>query len=236
MLISFIVLSYNQEKMIYNAIKSILYSRIFNYEIIIVDNNSIDIPILHKNIKIITNRAIKNQSISRNLGIKCARGKHIIFLDGDDYFIPSNINNIINYIKNYNYDIYFQNRYYEDNNLRMINIFDLSNVVSAGICHYIIKRLYLLKNNILFEEKKFYYYSEDIPFLIKLLEYNPQYCFNNSFHYVGIKNPSSTDYKNVDKKQIMMYYIDMNKTFSKYKNKHILYKLTYKMIKFLRNG
>lgn len=91
---SIIVPIYNVEEYVVPCIKSILNQSGQNYEVILVNDGSKDncasicdefaqkhpdrIKVIHK----------KNGGLSdaRNIGIKAAKGKYVIFLDGDDYF------------------------------------------------------------------------------------------------------------------------------------------------------
>lgn len=88
-LISIIVLNYNNKNIIFNCINSIIkHSSKYNYELIIVDNNSNDGSyeelLKVKNIKVIKNK--KNGcSSGRNLGIKNSSGEYLLFLDSDQY-------------------------------------------------------------------------------------------------------------------------------------------------------
>ncbi len=84
---------FNVEKYIVEAVNSIERQGFENYEILCVDDGSID-----GTLKTITELAQNNLRISiilsqnrgpgsaRNIGIRAAKGKHILFLDGDDFF------------------------------------------------------------------------------------------------------------------------------------------------------
>jgi glycosyltransferase involved in cell wall biosynthesis len=93
-LISVIVTTYNRKNELKQAVKSILAQTFDNFEIIIVDNYS-DYNI-HKlinsfkdlRIVLIQNHNNGNYVISRNLGIKKAKGSFIAFCDDDDYWLP----------------------------------------------------------------------------------------------------------------------------------------------------
>lgn len=91
-LISIVVPTFNSEIYIKKCVKTILNQSYKNFEIIIVDNNSCDntIKIINsfnsKKIKILNVINHGNISISRNLGIKYAKGNWIAFLDSDDFW------------------------------------------------------------------------------------------------------------------------------------------------------
>ena len=112
--ISIIVPFLNSEKTLEKCIKSILNQTINNYEIILVDNDSID---LSKNIALYYSQKYnfihyynihhKNVGLARNFGLKKSKGNIICFVDSDD--IISN-----NYLK-----LMYEN--YKDNDLVICN-------------------------------------------------------------------------------------------------------------------
>ena len=91
---SLIIPAYNSEKYISTCIKSVLSQNYSakKYEIIIVNDGSKDGTLSicnkfgkkNKAIKILNNNKNFGVSYSRNLGIKYASGRYIIFLDSDD--------------------------------------------------------------------------------------------------------------------------------------------------------
>ena len=89
---SIIIPVYNSESVIKDCISSITQQKRTNVEILIVDDNSQDASLkickaaANKNraIKIYNNKKNLGVSITRNKGIKNAKGKYIIFLDSDD--------------------------------------------------------------------------------------------------------------------------------------------------------
>ncbi len=94
-LISVIVPVYNVEKYIEKCILSLVEQTYEKYEVIIVDDGSLDSSIAiakaviqsDKRFKIVTQ---KNGGLSsaRNFGVKQSKGDYISFLDSDDYFSP----------------------------------------------------------------------------------------------------------------------------------------------------
>lgn len=102
--ISVVVLNYNNKKVIFNCIDTLIkYNQRYNYEIIVVDNNSSDgsyemlIEKYKENdfVKVVRNQ--KNGcSSGRNLGVKNSKNEYILFLDSDEwvlnkYFLDSYI-------------------------------------------------------------------------------------------------------------------------------------------------
>lgn len=92
--VSIIIVNYNTEKILCNAIKSILEKTIYiSYEIIIIDNNSCDNSQYTieriKNKKIIYIKLSENIGFGRanNEGLKIAKGRNILFLNPDTLLV-----------------------------------------------------------------------------------------------------------------------------------------------------
>lgn len=89
--ISIIIANYNGEKYLKTCLESVLKSSEIDYEILIIDNNSIDrsIEIVNEfakkdtRIKILKNKTNKGVPFSRNKAIKAALGDILVFLDND---------------------------------------------------------------------------------------------------------------------------------------------------------
>jgi len=89
---SVIIPTYNRERFIKRAIKSVLNQTCKDYEIIVVDDGSKDrtkkmVSSFGSRVRYVYQ---KNQgpSTARNTGIQEARGEYIAFLDSDDQFLP----------------------------------------------------------------------------------------------------------------------------------------------------
>lgn len=89
--VSVIMLTYNREKLVPRAIESITNQTMKNFEFIIVDNGSNDQSgdiaekYAQKNSKIKVIHIDKSSiGRGRNVGIQCASGKYITFIDDDD--------------------------------------------------------------------------------------------------------------------------------------------------------
>lgn len=108
-MLSIIVPVYNCELSIVRCIDSILKSKYKDYEIIIINDSSIDNSknIIESNysnidkISIINLNENKGVSFCRNLGIEKARGSYITFVDADDYITENMYNNMMSYIEKY---------------------------------------------------------------------------------------------------------------------------------------
>ncbi len=110
--VSVIIPVYNVEKYLRECVESVLTQTSDDYEIILVDDGSTDnsgiicdeyakkfecIKVIHK----------KNKGLgsSRNVGVKAAEGKYILFLDSDDYIEKETVRILINAMSESNPDI-----------------------------------------------------------------------------------------------------------------------------------
>lgn len=94
-MISVIMLTYNREKLVFRAIKSILRQTYRDFEFIIVDNGSTDrsgqiadeYTTKDNRVRVI-HRERGNIGAGRNTGLDAARGEYIAFIDDDDWAEP----------------------------------------------------------------------------------------------------------------------------------------------------
>jgi glycosyltransferase involved in cell wall biosynthesis len=106
--ISVVTAVYNRESYISRAVKSLLKQTFTPWELIAINDGSTDesLKILtgfqnnYENIKVVTQNH-KNSSESKNTGIKLSQGKYITFLDSDDEFLPTHLENRFNYMTNH---------------------------------------------------------------------------------------------------------------------------------------
>lgn len=190
--LSVIIPMYNASKYIDDAIKSILSQQNITLELIIIDDGSTDNSV--KQLKKYNNNIIKIYSkenggaaSARNFGLKKATGKYIMFLDSDDYISNKNICcECINIMESQSLDILiFSFKYYNQISNKYTIPYNYSQfatttsnktdlfieLISHGIfpaspCFRIIRRNYLIENNITFREG---YIAEDIDWFIKTI-------------------------------------------------------------------
>ena len=113
--ISIIIPTYNSEKFIKECISNTLNKINKEIELIIINDNSIDntkkicTKFLNKknNIRLINLKKNFGVSIARNVGIKEAKGKYLIFLDSDDLLVKNTINQINMLVNKFNNDDIF---------------------------------------------------------------------------------------------------------------------------------
>lgn len=206
---SIIIPVYNLENYIKECLESIVKQNFNNYEVIIINDGSNDRsdeicldycnnnPNFHYSYQ-------ENQGLSetRNNGFKKAKGKYIIFIDGDDYIIyTSAFNDIFNAITTNHYpDIIFheESRYFSENTIHYENNIKLfspkqsenilpvlgkliyDEIIVASAWDKIIKREVLQRNNILFQKHR---KSEDMLWVSDLLPHVQSYLlFPNSIY------------------------------------------------------
>ena len=103
-LVSIIIPTYNRAAIVTNAIKSVLEQTYQNFEILVVDDGSIDATqstlakIKDKRVKLIS-ASHGGAAAARNIGLKTAQGEYIGFCDSDDLWIASKLELQINYFK-----------------------------------------------------------------------------------------------------------------------------------------
>lgn len=91
-MISIIVPIYNVESYLVECLESLLLQTVLEKEIILVDDGSTDGSLAicqdyanrYGNIKLIS-QTNQGQSVARNVGMDCAQGDYICFMDSDDY-------------------------------------------------------------------------------------------------------------------------------------------------------
>jgi len=105
--ISVIIPFYENFELLKRAIESVLNQSFKKFELIIIFDNPFksDLSILEKmvsrnsKIKLIINKKNLGAGLSRNKGIKIAKGKYISFLDSDDYWKKNKLLKQINFMK-----------------------------------------------------------------------------------------------------------------------------------------
>ncbi|NHN30201.1 glycosyltransferase [Paenibacillus agricola] len=94
-LFSVIIPTYNRDKYIARAIRSVLRQTCEDYEIIVVNDGSTDrtekiVSTFGDRVRYVYQKNL-GPSEARNTGIRLARGKFIAFLDSDDLFLPNKL-------------------------------------------------------------------------------------------------------------------------------------------------
>lgn len=194
-LLTCIVPLYNTEKYIEQCIRSIYDQdiQVSDIEVIVIDDGSEDnsreiVSKLLKEfetLKLISNNGNKKQGAARNTGLKNALGKYIWFIDSDDYIKPNVLGILLNSMQEYDLDlIHFDAeiiaykdiitnrvRYSLDTCSGTDLIFDKNlkwSLKCCSVCNLIVKKDYLLTNNLVFVEGVQY---EDSDFSLQTMAY-----------------------------------------------------------------
>ncbi len=240
--LSIIIPVYNVEKYLKQCLDSIIYQQLDNYEVIMVDDGSLD-----NSGKICDNYAKENLNFkvvhqnnkglsgARNTGIKASCGEFLMFVDSDD-FINKNINlkEIINDIKKdvtqykwiYYYDQqekyrYFKNmKEYTDSNIgQLLYNKAVDGSFSVSACDKIVKRDVIINNNIMFKEG---IYSEDMDWTFRLYQSINSYSILNKDIYVYRQARKDSITSKIKNKNILdLYDIIKNWYEYNYKNEKI---------------
>ena len=199
-----IVPVYNSEKFIKRCISSILNQNFFDYEIIIINDCSTDASnrICKKfrqdnlnKIKLIKNEKNLGAGQSRNLGLKYASGRYIIFLDSDDYLLENSLNSLEKNIKKKNYpDVILnhiiQNKnpisnikelnYFSEKKLsksKFLKILSQKNYLPNECWRIVVSRNLIAENKIVFKKIKI---AEDASFIFKIFIYMKNILINKN--------------------------------------------------------
>ncbi|MDC1096642.1 glycosyltransferase family 2 protein [Pelagibacteraceae bacterium] len=223
--IDIIVPNYNKALFLDECINSILNQTYKNWKLYIIDDcssdNSFKIIEKYKNnnqIRIFKLRNNRGPSFCRNLGIRLSNSKFISFLDSDDYWINTKLDDQLNFMKQNNYDFtysdyisFFENK----NNKKKIktNIkksFTLKEFIlnsSINSSTVILSRRII--GNIKFKKTKL---LEDYLFKCELLRKNIKaYKYNSITTYYRILNNSRSN----NKIKNMLSLWEINKHYNK---------------------
>ena len=102
--LSIIIVSYNTKDILYNCLQSIKNSKLqLNYEVIVVDNASLDGPLdmierQFPDVVLIRNQSNNMYAKAANQAMKIAKGDYFFLLNSDTYIEPGNIEELYNFI------------------------------------------------------------------------------------------------------------------------------------------
>lgn len=227
--VSVVIPVYNVEKYLERCLNSVLAQTYSDYEIICINDCSQDRSgmILEKymneypgKIKIQNNNKNLGLGITRNIGMKMAVGKYIMFIDSDDYIKPDYIQRYVECMKLNDIDLVVGG---------FIKVRDSSEVIHAvnnsiwSILTYVIacgkmyKKEFLTKNNLQFGDYKC---GEDIHFNVSA------FCCGISYHvityegYYYVDNNTSItqtmNYKKCHEKIVMNIFDDVLDKYNNY--------------------
>ena len=209
--LSLIVPFYNSEDTLKQCVYSILLQKKNEYiEIILVNDGSTDrsfkiakkIKKNNSNIILINNPINLGVSASRNIGLKKAKGKFIIFLDSDDEIIKNSLDKIKKLVsEDKKNDFIFFNKFVSKvgkktfinhslvkENLKQNNInnlilnFTKQKNIYGNIYNYILKRNFLINKKIFFTNNV--NFAEDQEFIVKIICFCKKFQFINDNFYI----------------------------------------------------
>tara|TARA_Y100000385_G_scaffold291066_1_gene367013 strand:+ start:7173 stop:7916 length:744 start_codon:yes stop_codon:yes gene_type:complete len=114
-LVSIITPVYNAEKYISSCIQSVLDQEYTDWEMILVNDCSVDNSMTNikvfcqsdERIKLINLDTNSGAAIARNKGIEMAVGKYVAFLDVDDIWLPFKLTEQVNFLENSTFNFTF---------------------------------------------------------------------------------------------------------------------------------
>ncbi|QGQ94921.1 glycosyltransferase [Paenibacillus psychroresistens] len=117
-LFSVIIPTYNRERFLGRAIKSVLQQTCKDYELIVVDDGSTDqtakiVKSFGPRVRYVYQKN-SGPSEARNMGISLAKGKYIAFLDSDDYFLAHKLKENKTYLEAHPDCHFLYSWYYND--------------------------------------------------------------------------------------------------------------------------
>lgn len=182
--VSIVITTYNSSSTIIETLESVINQTYLNFELLIFDDCSNDNTIekiqeflLNKNIKLTLFSSKTNSggpATGRNWGINNAIGEYICFLDADDIWMNTKIENQLKLIHEIKVDVVASNA--KVLNGKAFKSFSGSLSIYKQILRNkiilsttFVRREFVMKNNILFNESKDYISVEDYDFFLNTL-------------------------------------------------------------------
>ena len=148
-LVSVILPTFNHAKYLKTAIESVINQNYLSWELIIIDNNSVD-----ETLEIINSYSdnrikyckIQNNGIiaaSRNLGIQLSTGSWIAFIDSDDWWTNDKLSKSVKYINTEKFDLIYHDLYLVEKK----NQFTFKKLAFSRTLHFPIYQDLLLNGN-----------------------------------------------------------------------------------------
>lgn len=112
-LVSIIMPAYNSEQYISRSIQSVIDQTYTDWELIVIDDCSRDetceavSSFGDSRIKLLRNETNSGAAISRNYGLREARGRWIAFLDSDDLWLPTKLEEQLGFMESNHYSFSF---------------------------------------------------------------------------------------------------------------------------------
>lgn len=211
-LVSIIVPIYSVETYIYECVMSLVNQSYGNIEIILVDDGSPDnsgsviekLAQTDKRIHVI-HKENGGVSSARNAGIAIAKGKYIMFVDGDDYVEPDYVSYFVSMMEDYGGEIGVgRNAFTRDETNRPVDsvkVVDALDIVEGiylnhfgvAVWNKIFRRDIISKNALLFNTD--FWYGEGMLFNIQYLQHINKAVVGERKVYHVRPNPESATRK-----------------------------------------
>jgi glycosyltransferase involved in cell wall biosynthesis len=122
--VSVVIPSYNSSQFIKTALKSIITQSYENWEALVIDDASTDdsmdvvdfFSTKDSRIRLITSRKNRGPALSRNKGIYHAYGQYIAFLDADDTWLPTKLEQQVAFLQKSDLPLTFSSYHLIDDN------------------------------------------------------------------------------------------------------------------------
>lgn len=202
---SIIIPVHNSESTIQRCIKSVQDQLIQNFEIIIIDDGSVDqsVAIVEKlvvddvRIRLIrkTNGGVAS---ARNAGIELIKGDYVLFVDSDDHLDPRYLQTFSDLLQIYPHALIYQSfiseyencsepevlprKYYNSQEVSKALILLEKHRCLGGACNKIFNAEIIKENNLRFNEQL--HYGEDKIFTLQYLQFVNQIYLSDTCYYV----------------------------------------------------
>jgi teichuronic acid biosynthesis glycosyltransferase TuaG len=232
---SVVLTSYNSEKYLKKTLESLLNQRLKKFEVILVDDgskdNTLKIAKIYQNyknfkLKIIKLRHSGSPARSRNIGIMKSKGDYVCFLDADDLFLKNKFFYLNKIIQKKNFDVFYHNvilkhkkknlfcKKIDTNNSLEDLLLKGNKIVLSSSC---IKRSFLIKKKIRFNENRKLISVEDYDFWLQIAKLNGRFLLISKILGTYNLNDSSISRKRYNHFLNTMYLI---KQYKRYLNKN----------------
>ena len=237
---SIILPTYNRANLISKAIRSVVYQTYQNWELIVVDDGSTDNTkkvveefVRADNRIIYLSQKNKERSAARNNGIKCAAGEFICFLDSDDLYYKTHLEEFKKLIieSKFQKGLYFSGLSYgkycnekEEYNLSYSNNIEFVLINTIGTPRACISKE-LLKENLFNENIRI---SEDKELWVRILKNNPLF-YHRQKTFIEIEHNErsvnlGSEFENL---KILRFIISNNKKLIRRKYKKLVISAAY---------
>lgn len=206
-LFSIIIPFYNCKETILHNISSLKKQKQHSFEVIFVDDCSTDYSkklIIRElkdkkiNYKILKTNNNSGPGVARNIGIKEARGKYLLFIDADDWIEDNTLQILSKYIEEdydlilFDYYKVYKNKKYICKDLKInygsVNSKLLLSLSNYGVTRKLIKKEIFQKNSIYFPNWR---HGEDIYVELELVNCSKKIIYINNPLYNYFQNPNS---------------------------------------------